>query len=187
MEIATARAVLLDALKNHQQQMTTDLSGSLSRMATNPTIKLEVTKLADRLSQQCVDAAQDPIFGKVIENQPPEESQRNRTAFVDALTDSAGEASWQTASISARGELLFGVGVCRGRLSTTKAHALTGEVIGAPVSNDPAKARAQRYYAKMYVDGLQSAQKADLDETQCARMLAIKERKLKRALSESAH
>lgn len=96
----------------------------------------------------CVAATTDPIFSSLIVMPPDYDLEKVTTDVADSLLEAGGLASWQTAQIQARGDLMMLAGTCRSKIGAARSDALVKE-FGR--SADP---RVRDYYSRSFDEGL---------------------------------
>jgi hypothetical protein len=121
---------------------------------------------------RCDALAEDPLGGTVIGKPSAAAAVVARRQMVDEKVELAGQASWQTPAILARGLRLQAAGMCAAQLSDAEKTRLTGGLAAATKSADPATARTARYYSNAYEAGRSEAKDAVLTKAQCDRVMA---------------
>lgn len=146
-------------------------TGRLTGLVSGPpeTFRSEAIAFATAKSRACHAMGADPV-GKLLIKAPPYTVAKSAQMLSDSILEPAGLASWQTPYIRAGGEMARSIGYCANTLTPQQVakYRLT--------LNDPAKiAPDVRQQARSWFDLLQDRGErigGDLDETQCARVMA---------------
>lgn len=117
-----------------------------------------------RYGPSCIEASQDPLFSKFLKSPPEFDLQKAAIRAADSLLEGGGLASWQTAEIQARGDLMLAAGACRRHIGPDRADRIYESYAHVP---DP---RERSYYVSSYDEGLQDAE-LDFDAVQCERLI----------------
>ncbi len=96
----------------------------------------------------CMAATTDPIFAPLITLPAGYDLEKAATDTADTMLEAGGLASWQTARIQARGDLMMLAGACRSKIGAERSDALVREF---GQSDDP---RVRNYYSKSFDEGL---------------------------------
>ena len=96
----------------------------------------------------CMAATSDPIFASLITLPAGYDLEKAATDTADTMLEAGGLASWQTARIQARGDLMMLAGTCRSKIGAARSDALVSEF---GQSDDP---RVRNYYSRSFDEGL---------------------------------
>lgn len=167
MQRQRAEALEADAMARASKDMRIDLAAEVKRSTDSKNL----VKFLEGRARQCLDASQDRTFSMLITAPTTFDSHHAAVRVADGLLSVGGLASWQTAAIRVRGDLLMTAGACRSYIGD-RADALFSKY----ASSD--NAREREYYVQSYDNGL-SDKSLNLDSQQCERALAGFERKVR--------
>lgn len=127
-----------------------------------------VREVLGRMAERCAAFAADPDLEGVLV--PPPDPEAGLIAAMDALLAPAGQATWQTAEMVAKSDLLFAVGACNPVLSAARRAAYLSRLLPASLPE-----REGLYLSQAYQDGLAAAARLSMTSAECERVLVARE------------
>jgi hypothetical protein len=144
---ATVERLKGEAISRQVAILKTDLKTASNGAKTEVQLRGVRTVLLG-YGRTCMAATTDAIFSSLIVPPPGYDLAKAATDTADAMLEGGGLASWQTAQIRARGDLMMLAGTCRSKIGAGRSDALVREF---GQSDDP---RVRGYYSKSFDEGL---------------------------------
>lgn len=167
---ATIERLMTASLQRQGRMLAIDLDSAAQNAKTDAQLR-RVRDIFLGYGKTCLAAASDPIFSKIVSLPPGYNLETAATTASDALLEGGGLASWQTAAIQARGDMMMIAGACRAKIGAARSDALV-RTFGA--SEDP---RIRAYYTRSFDEGL-SDNELNFTLAQCERAIAGQRRKI---------
>ncbi|TXI87760.1 MAG: hypothetical protein E6Q40_04485 [Cupriavidus sp.] len=152
------------ALARESKIFETDLKFASSHAKTDQELR-NLNAVMTRYALICADAAKDQTFRNYITLPKNFEPTAAATEFTDSMIESGGIASWQTAQIRARGDLMMLAGACRKVIGPVKTDALFKAYGRSDVP------RERNYYNNAFQMGLDDTE-LNFSAAQCERAIA---------------
>lgn len=130
-------------------------------------------------SKDCVVIARDPLFAPYVRAPVSFDPAKSARTATDELIAPGGLASWQTAQIRARGDVVMAAAACRHQIGAARSDALFKQWATTTVE------RERAYYKTAYNLGLSSDDLQELTAAQCERAITRLGRKAGGAQGEA--
>jgi hypothetical protein len=147
IEPATVERLKNEAVARQGRILGTDLQAAADGAKSDAQLRA-VKSILLGYGRTCMAATTDPIFSLLIVPPPGYDLEKAATATADSMLEAGGLASWQTAQIQARGDLMMLAGTCRSKIGPVRSDALVKEF---GQSDD---LRVRNYYMKAFDEGL---------------------------------
>lgn len=163
---AESSRLIAQAVQRNLSRFQTDLDSRLAEAKGATDLGPKTVGMLTDLAQMCHRAASDTIVGKYLSEPAGYDLGATVTKLADAMLVDGGLASWQTAQIRNRGDLVSVAGACRRTIGATRSDALFAMYSR---TEDP---RERDYYARSFQRGIDDPELTALDSVQCERVIS---------------
>lgn len=167
---AAVERLMSASLQRQGRMLEIDLGSAAANAKTDAQLR-RVRDILLGYGKTCLAAAADPIFSAIVSLPPGFDLEIAATTTSDAMLEGGGLASWQTAAIQARGDMMMIAGACRAHIGAARSDTLV-RTFGA--SEDP---RVRAYYTRSFDEGLGDTE-LNFTLPQCERAIAGQRRKI---------
>jgi len=129
----------------------------------------DIDRMAAWADVHCTGAASDPVAGNLIVTPPGLDRSALRQRIADHYLEQLGEASWQTPTIFARGDLFMTIGACHAVLPEREIERHRERAMPGP---DTRTSREREFYERQYQNGIEGADGFGFYAQQCERAIA---------------
>lgn len=162
---AESSRLIGQAVQRNLSSFQTDLDSRLAEAKGAPDLGSKTVRMLTDLAQMCHRAASDTIVGKYLSEPAGYDLRATVTKIADAMLEDGGLASWQTAQIRGRGDLVSVAGACRRTIGAARSDALFATYSR---TENP---RERDYYARSFQRGIDDPELTSLDGAQCERAI----------------